>query len=56
MTTNFDFLKEVDKDLFEIITDAEKLYRDEYFEQCMAQTRRFGENICKSVLGSGRTT
>ena len=51
MTTNFDFLREVDKDLFEIITEAEKLYRDEYFEQCMAQTRRFGENVCKNVLG-----
>ena len=33
MSTNFDFLKNVDKDLFEIITEAEKLYRDEYFEQ-----------------------
>ena len=54
MTTNFDFLKEVDKDLFEIITEAEKLYRDEYFEQCMAQTRRFGENICKNVLGNSK--
>lgn len=56
MSGNFDFLKEIDKDLFEIITDAEKLYRDEYFEQCMAQTRRFGENICKNMLGSARTS
>lgn len=56
MSGNFDFLKEIDKDLYEIITDAEKLYRDEYFEQCMAQTRRFGENICKNVLGTARTT
>lgn len=56
MNGNFDFLKDIDKDLFEIITDAEKLYRDEYFEQCMAQTRRFGENICKNVLGSARTS
>lgn len=55
MTTNFDFLKEVDKDLFGIITEAEKLYRDEYFEQCMAQTRRFGENVCKNVLGNERS-
>jgi hypothetical protein len=54
--TNFDFLKEVDKDLFEIITDAEKLYRDEYFEQSMGQARRFGEHICRNVLGSNRTT
>lgn len=56
MTTNFDFLKKVDKNLFEIISDAEKLYRDEYFEQCMTQTRRFGENVCKKVLGRNRTT
>lgn len=49
---NFAFLKKIDKDLFEIIDEAELLYRDEYFEQCMAQTRRFGENICKKVLGS----
>ena len=56
MTTNFDFLKKVDKNLFEIISDAEKLYRDEYFEQCMTQTRRFGENVCKKVLATNRTT
>ena len=56
MTANFDFLKKVDKNLFEIINEAESLYRDEYFEQCMTQTRRFGENICKQVLGKNRTT
>ena len=56
MTTNFDFLKKVDTDLYEIIEQAEHLYRDEYFDQCMAQTRRFGENVCKNVLGSHRTT
>lgn len=56
MVTNFDFLKRNDKSLFEIINDAEKLYRDEYFEQCMTQTRRFGEIVCKNVLGSRRTT
>lgn len=55
MTTNFDFLKKVDTNLFEIISEAEKLYRDEYFEQCMGQTRRFGENVCKKVLGANRT-
>ncbi|DAA83713.1 TPA: hypothetical protein CPT90_07690 [Candidatus Gastranaerophilales bacterium HUM_3] len=32
------------------------LYRDEYFEQCMVQTRRFGEHICRNVLGSRRRT
>ena len=56
MVTNFDFLKRNDKSLFEIINDAERLYRDEYFEQCMTQTRRFGEIVCKNVLGSRRTT
>lgn len=56
MAANFDFLKKVDKDLFEIINEAESLYRDEYFDQCMAQTRRFGENVCKTVLGDKRTT
>ena len=56
MAANFDFLKSTDKNLFDIITEAEKLYRDEYFEQCMSQTRRFGENICKNVLGDRRTT
>ena len=55
MVTNFSFLKKVDSDLFEIIDEAEHLYQDEYFEQCMAQTRRFGENICKNVLGDKRT-
>jgi len=56
MPTNFDFLKNTDKNLYEIISDAEMLYRDEYFEQCMSQTRRFAENVCKKVLGSKRTT
>nr|QGT49676.1 hypothetical protein Melaina855_0630 [uncultured Candidatus Melainabacteria bacterium] len=56
MLTNFDFLKNTDKNLYEIISDAEMLYRDEYFEQCMGQTRRFAENVCKNVLGKKRTT
>ncbi len=55
MSTNFDFLKKIDKNLFEIISEAEKLYRDEYFEQCMTQTRKFGENVCKKVLGKNIT-
>ena len=54
--SNFSFLKSLDKNLYEIISDAEKLYRDEYFEQCIGQTRRFAENVCKQVLGSARTT
>lgn len=50
MATNFQFLKNVNKDLYEIVTEAEKLYQDEYFDQCMTQTRRFGEQICKDML------
>lgn len=54
--TNFEFLKKVDKDIYNIITEAEKLYRDEYFEQCMVQTRKFGESICKNISGVVCTT
>lgn len=54
--SNFNFLKTLDKNLFEIISEAEKLYRDEYFEQSMTQTRRFGEIVCKNILGSNRTS
>lgn len=49
--SNFKFLEQIDSDLYKIIADAEKLYRDEYFEQAIVQTRRFGENICKNLLG-----
>ena len=54
MRTNFEFLKKVDKNLYTIVSEAEFLYRDEYFEQCMVQTRRFGEHVCKAVLGDNR--
>ncbi len=53
--TNFDYLKNIDKNLFEIVLEAERLYRGEFFEQCMGQTRRFGEHLCRSVLDSKRT-
>ena len=56
MAANFDFLKKIDNDLFEIINDAERLYRGEFFEQCIGQRRLFGEHICRRVLGSNRTT
>ena len=56
MDSNFKFLEKYDNDLFKIIQDAERLYRDEYFEQCMTQTRRFGEVVCKNILGNRRTT
>lgn len=48
---NFDFLKDINKDLFNIAKDAEKLFKDEYFEQCMVQTRRFGECLCREIMG-----
>lgn len=56
MPSNFEFLKNKDKKLFGIIDDAEKLYRDGYFEQTIGQTRKFAEIICKNVLGVRRTT
>ena len=55
MVTNFDFLRNTDKNLYEIISDAELLYRDEYYDQCISQTRKFAENVCKNTLGSLRT-
>ncbi len=48
--SNFKFLKEINTDLFKIAQEAEKLYRDEYFEQVIVQMRRFGENLCKDLL------
>ena len=52
--TNFDFLKKLDNNLYDIITEAEKLYTSEFFEQCIGQTRRFGEQMCKNILASKR--
>ena len=51
---NFDFLKKIDNNLYDIITEAEKLYTAEFFEQCMGQTRRFGEQMCKNILAQKR--
>ncbi len=47
---NFEFLKNIDIDIYELINKAENLYRDEYFEQCIIQTRKFAENVCKNIL------
>ena len=55
MISNFDFLKSTDRKLFSMIETAEQLYRDEYFDQCIVQTRKFAENICKKLLGGRRT-
>lgn len=48
--SNFIFLKKNNENLFNIISEAEKLFRDEYFEQVVIQVRRFAENICKDLL------
>ena len=48
--SNFLFLKKNNENLFNIISEAEKLFRDEYFEQTMIQTRRFAENVCRDLL------
>lgn len=50
--SNFEFLKQINKDLFKIAAEAEKLFRDEYFEQSITQTRRLGENLCRLIMGS----
>lgn len=48
--SNFIFLKKNDENLFNIISEAENLFRDEYFEQSVVQIRRFAENLCKDLL------
>lgn len=52
MANNFDFLKTTDKDLFEDIQDAQKLFRDEYFNQAMVQLRVYAEKMAKKILNS----
>ena len=49
--SNFDFLKNINENLYIIAADAENLFRDKYFEQCMSQTRRLGEHLCRLVMG-----
>lgn len=48
--SNFLFLKKNNESLFNIISEAENLFRDEYFEQSIVQIRRFAENLCKDIL------
>ena len=52
MADNFDFLKNTDKELFNSIQDAQKLFRDEYFNQSSVQLRIFAEKMVKKILGS----
>lgn len=48
--SNFVFLKKNNENLFSIISEAENLFRDEYFEQSVVQIRRFAENLCRDLL------
>lgn len=52
MANNFEFLESVDKELYNSIEDAQKLFQDEYFNQCAVQLRIFAEKMAKKVLGS----
>ena len=52
MADNFEFLESIDKELYSAIQDAQKLFRDEYFNQCAVQLRIFAEKMAKKVLGS----
>ncbi len=52
MASNFDFLKKVDKELFSIVEDGEKLFRDEYFNQSVVQFRIYAEKMAKNILNS----
>jgi len=52
MASNFDFLEKIDKDLYSDIEEAQKLFRDEYFNQAMVQIRIFAEKMSKKILNS----
>lgn len=49
---NFEFLKDINTDLANLGETAEKLFRDEYFDQCISQTRKMAEAMTRTVLGS----
>ncbi len=52
MASNFDFLKNIDNELYETIEDAQKLFRDEYFNQAVIQLRIFAEKMAKNIYGA----
>ena len=56
MATNFDFLKSVDKNLFEIITEAEKLYRDEYLNNVWDKQDVLGNMFVSKFWVKNRTS
>ena len=51
MASNFDFLEEINPNLFSVIEDAQKLFRDGYFNQAVVQIRIFAEKMAKEILG-----
>jgi len=52
MASNFDFLKNIDNELFEIIEEAQNLFRSEYFNQSVIQTRIYAEKMAKKILAN----
>ena len=50
MSSNFDFLKDIDKELFDTMEEAQNLYRSEYFNQCVITVRIYGEKMAKKIL------
>ncbi len=56
MASNFDFLKDIDKELFELIEEAQRLYRSEYFNQTVIQVRIYAEKMAKKILNPADST
>lgn len=52
MVSNFEFLKNIDNELFNIVEDGEKLFRDGYFNQSVVQFRIYAEKMAKKILNS----
>ena len=49
---NFEFLEKINPSIANLAETAEKLFRDEYFDQCITQTRKMAEIMTRNVLGS----
>lgn len=47
---NFNFLEKTNNDIYQLCETAEKLFRDEYFDQCITQTRKAAEAMTKNIL------
>lgn len=55
MNSNFDFLEKIDSEIYNLAKTSEKLFRDEYFEQCITQTRKLAERILRNILSNSST-